>query len=68
MARFFNCIVVCWLSHLLVEETMETEYEESLETVEDGEDIGQGDGLLADIEVAKCPGETKQNFHRQGTL
>ena len=41
---------------------MEDEDKESLQAVEDSEDIGDRHAVVVDEEVAKQPGETEQDF------
>lgn len=63
--------VAPFIPYLLVHDTIEDEDEESLEGVEDGEDVGDDDRGIGHREDPNRPGgsekkeETKQSFHIQ---
>lgn len=54
--------------YLLVEKTVETEDEETLQGVESGEQVSQRQGLGVEEEIAQDPSQPQQNFKSSGTL
>ena len=61
-------LLILLLKYLVIVDAMEQEDEQSLQTVEDREHVGEEERLLIDVDKAYCPCQSKENNQHQGTL
>lgn len=62
-----ECLVDIF-THLLVLKAVEKEDKDTLETVQNGEDVGHGDRRLAQVKQTECPRQAQQeDQHERST-